>query len=95
MANLTAAKRRKLPKDDFEGPGRSFPVEDKKHAREAISGATRSERDGNISPATETRIKTEARRKLDSGKPGSKAKASHPSKDGLAKYARELGGRLK
>jgi hypothetical protein len=46
------------------GPNGSFPVGDKKHARLAISGATRSERAGNISKSTEAKIKAEARREL-------------------------------
>ena len=46
------------------GPRGSFPIGDKKHARLAIGGATRSERAGNISQATEARIKSKARAKL-------------------------------
>lgn len=46
------------------GPNGSFPIGDKKHARLAISGATRSERAGNISPAEEAKIKARARAKL-------------------------------
>jgi hypothetical protein len=64
MTVLSAAKRKKMPSSDFAGPGRSFPMNDATHARLAISGATRSERAGNISAATEARIKAEARRKL-------------------------------
>ncbi len=36
MAKLSAAERKKLPGKDFAGPGRSFPIEDKKHARAAL-----------------------------------------------------------
>lgn len=64
MAKLSAGKRRSMPKSDFAGPGRSFPVNDKTHARMAISGATRSERAGNISSSTEASIKSQARAKL-------------------------------
>jgi hypothetical protein len=46
------------------GPNGSFPVGDKKHARLAIGGATRSYRAGNISASTEAKIKATARRKL-------------------------------
>lgn len=46
------------------GPNGSFPIGDKKHARLAIGGATRSERAGNISAATADAIKAKARRKL-------------------------------
>jgi hypothetical protein len=64
MVLFTAAKRRKMPKSDFAGPGKSFPISDATHARLAISGATRSERAGNISVSTEARIKSKARAKL-------------------------------
>lgn len=48
------------------GPNGSFPIGDKKHARLAIGGATRSERAGNISAATASKIKAQARAKLGS-----------------------------
>lgn len=64
MAKLSAAARKKMPKGKFAGPNRSFPVNDATHARMAISGATRSERAGNISPSEEARIKSKARREL-------------------------------
>lgn len=64
MAGLKAATRKRMPKNEFAGPGRSFPIEDKKHARLAISGATRSERAGNISAGTAAKIKAKARAKL-------------------------------
>jgi uncharacterized protein YdaT len=35
MAKLTSKERSKLPAKDFAGPGRSYPVEDKAHARAA------------------------------------------------------------
>lgn len=41
-----------------------FPDYDAKHARLAISGATRSEHAGNISASEASRIKAAARRKL-------------------------------
>ena len=46
------------------GPHGSFPIGDKKHARLAIGGATRSYNAGNISKSTEEHIKTKAREKL-------------------------------
>ena len=64
MAKLTAAKRKRMPKSEFAGPGRSFPVNDPTHARLAISGATRAQRAGNISASTAASIKAKARRKL-------------------------------
>lgn len=64
MAKLDADARKNLPMAQFAGPGRSFPVNDANHARMAISGATRSERAGNISPSQEASIKAKARAKL-------------------------------
>lgn len=68
MARLNALARKQMPAGSFAGPGRSFPINDKTHARLAISGATRSMRAGNISAAEAARIKAKARKKL--GKPG-------------------------
>ena len=68
MADLTQSKRNEMPKGEFAGPGTSFPVNDANRARLAISGATRSERAGNISRSEEAKIKAKARRKLDTFK---------------------------
>jgi hypothetical protein len=46
------------------GPNGSFPIGDKKHARLALGGATRSYNAGNISKSTENSIKAKARAKL-------------------------------
>jgi hypothetical protein len=56
-------KRSKVP-GKKAGPNGSFPIGDKKHARLAIGGATRSFNAGNISKGTENRIKAKARAKL-------------------------------
>lgn len=61
MATLSIEQRDKLSTSKFAGPGRSFPVNDANHARLAISGATRSEHAGNISPSEEEKIKARAR----------------------------------
>jgi hypothetical protein len=50
------------------GPGGSFPIGDKSHARNAISGAARSYDAGNISKSTEESIQAKARTKLGEGK---------------------------
>ena len=68
MAKLTAKKRKAMPKGEFAGPGRSFPINDPTHARLAISGATRSQRAGNISASTAAAIKAKARKKLGKAK---------------------------
>ena len=36
MAKLTPKARKALPASTFAGPGRSFPIPDKKHAKAAI-----------------------------------------------------------
>src|SRR5579863_7723405 len=95
MAKLKAASRKALPKKDFAGPGRSFPIEDKVHAREAISGATRSERAGNISSGEEAAIKSKARAKLgDSGaRDGARDGLGH-GKGGLAVHSSAKGANI-
>lgn len=64
MARLSTRKRKRLPKRSFAGPDRSFPIPDRRHARAALSGASRSFRAGHITKATEKRISSRARAKL-------------------------------
>jgi hypothetical protein len=66
MAKLSAGQRKKLPAKTFAGPGRSFPINDKNHARAALSMVGRAK---NLSPAQKATIKAKARKKL-----GTKAK---------------------
>ena len=58
---LTTKARKAIPASKFAGPGRTFPVQDAKHARAAISGASRSADVGNISAKTAASIKAKAR----------------------------------
>lgn len=51
MARLTTAARNALPDSDFAGPGRTYPVEDASHARNALSRAG-----GNAGPQLKARI---------------------------------------
>ncbi len=37
MARLTSRARKALPTGDFAGPGRSYPIENAAHARNALS----------------------------------------------------------
>jgi hypothetical protein len=60
MAALTAKARKNILSSKFALPGGRFPVENKKHARLAIGGATRSERAGNITPEQATKVKHRA-----------------------------------
>lgn len=63
MAKLTAAARKKLPKGDFAGPGKSYPVPDKKHAAVAKAYAKRY-----ASPAERAKIEAKANKVLGKGK---------------------------
>jgi len=64
MAKLSTKERNKLPAKDFAGPGRSYPVEDKSHARNALARASQAEHAGRISKSTEERIDNKAHAKL-------------------------------
>ena len=61
MAKLTTKARKHLPEKAFAGPGRSYPIEDKAHARAALSRAS-----GNASPELQAHIKAKVRRKYPS-----------------------------
>lgn len=37
MTKLTSGRRKSLPAGDFAGPDRSYPVNDRNHARAALS----------------------------------------------------------
>lgn len=76
MAKLTAAKRRALPGKDFAGPRRSYPVENKAHARLAKAMAAKEAKAGRLSASAKKTIDARADAKLHgmvrSGKPVSK-----------------------
>ena len=55
MARLTAKQRKKLPAKSFAGPGRSFPMNDKAHARKAV------QLEKFASPATKKKINARAK----------------------------------
>jgi hypothetical protein len=78
---LNAAARKTMPKSEFAGPGKSFPVNDRTHAKLAIPMATRSERAGNISAGTADKIKATARAKLgeSEGKTERRGGVRHPA----------------
>lgn len=58
MAKLTSKARKALPASVFAGPGRSFPISDKKHAKAAIMLS------GNASPSARPKIIARAKAKL-------------------------------
>jgi hypothetical protein len=60
MAKLTAKARKAIPSSKFAGAGRSYPVNDKSHARAALSRASEMEHKGKISPAEKAHIDRKA-----------------------------------
>jgi hypothetical protein len=68
MARLSTAARKQLPASDFAGPGRSYPVPDKAHARNAKARASQAVKAGRMSAAAERKIDAKADRKLGKGR---------------------------
>lgn len=64
MAKLTAGQRRKMPKSQFAGPGKSFPIPDKGHARAALMDLNSAK---NLSGNEKAHIRAVAREKLRHG----------------------------
>lgn len=68
MAKLTAKARKAIPTSKFAGPDRSYPVEDKTHARNAKARASQAANAGRISRGEEAKIDAKANRVLGKGK---------------------------
>lgn len=68
MAKLTTKARKALPKSEFAGPGRTYPVPDKAHAANAKARATQAAKAGRISAAEKSRIDAKANKVLGKGK---------------------------
>lgn len=64
MSKLTSKARNALPTSAFAGPGRSWPIEDAPHARNAKARASEMEHKGRISLAEEHHIDARADRVL-------------------------------
>lgn len=64
MSKLTAKKRNALPKAAFAGPGRSYPVPDKAHAKVALGRAKQQLDKGNLSPSAYKTVVAKANKKL-------------------------------
>jgi hypothetical protein len=72
MAKLSAKARAKLPAKTFAGPGRSFPIPDKKHAKAALMLI-------NKAPASaRPKIRARADAKLAGKAAGGKCSTPHP-----------------
>jgi hypothetical protein len=67
MAELDTGKRKKLSDKDFTGPNRTYPIEDKAHARNAKARASQAQNAGRMSKAQEKSIDAKADRKLKGG----------------------------
>lgn len=68
LAKLSTKARKALPKADFAGPGRSYPVQDKRHAANAKARATQMEEEGKLSKSAEKKIDAKANAVLRRGK---------------------------
>jgi len=60
MAKLTSKERNKLPSSKFSGPDRSYPVNDKNHARNALARVSQQENKGKISSSAASKIRAKA-----------------------------------
>lgn len=78
MAKLTTKSRAALPKSDFAGPGRSYPVNNPSHAANAKARASQAVNAGRMSKAQEAKIDAKANKVL--GQSGSKPAAKGGSK---------------
>ena len=70
MAKLTSKERNMLPKSEFAGPGRSYPIPDESHAADAKARAAQAVKSGRISKSEEAKIDEKANKVL--GKKGKK-----------------------
>lgn len=65
MAKLTTKDRNALPDSAFAGPGRSYPIQDENHARDALARASQ-----NATPELKAKITAKVHKKYpDMGKP--------------------------
>jgi hypothetical protein len=64
MSKLTSKGRDSLPTKDFAGPGRSYPVEDAPHARNAKARASQAVKAGRMGKAEESKIDAKADKEL-------------------------------
>ena len=68
MSKLTTKARKALPKSEFAGPDRSYPVPDKSHARNAKARASQAVNAGRMSKSQESKIDAKADRVLGKSK---------------------------
>jgi hypothetical protein len=58
MAKLTTTARKAIPTSEFAGPDRSYPIEDKNHARNALARASQ-----HASPELKSKIRAKVHKK--------------------------------
>ena len=58
MAKLTTKARKAIPSKEFAGPDRSYPIEDKSHARNALARVSQ-----HGSPAVKAKVRAAVHRK--------------------------------
>lgn len=68
MAKLTTKARKKLPKSDFAGPDKTYPVNDRAHAANAKARASQMVDKGNLSKSAEKKIDAKANKVLGKNK---------------------------
>ncbi len=64
MAKLTTTQRNKIPASKFAGPDKSYPVENKSHAKDAKARASEMFNKGKISGSEKAKIDAKADRVL-------------------------------
>ena len=60
MAKLTTQDRKQMPKSEFAGPGRTYPIPDRAHAANAKARATQQYNAGNLSASAKATIDARA-----------------------------------
>src|SRR5580692_586235 len=73
MSRLTSRQRKKLPDSTFAGPGRSFPIPDKNHAKAALGLI------GHAPPSARPKIRARAEAMLKGSPPGHQHQTHGPS----------------
>jgi hypothetical protein len=84
MARLDAAKRKKIPKQEFGMPGeKKYPMPDKAHAANAKARASQMLNKGKLSASSKNKIDAKANKILGKKKDG----MSHVSEKRIKDYA--------
>jgi len=68
MSKLTTGERDKLPKGEFAGSGRSYPIPDRAHAVDAKARASQAVKAGRMSNAEEAKIDAKADKVIGKGR---------------------------